>query len=64
MTRKHNYRKKIEKLVEEHKMPTTPGVYILHIYHDPWCNFHHGGECNCNPDLELHPVDQKDKDQL
>jgi hypothetical protein len=26
-------------------------VYILHIYHDEWCNFFKGGVCNCNPEF-------------
>ena len=64
MTRKHNYKKKIEELVKENKLPSTPGVYVLHIHHDPRCNFFQGGECNCNPDLEIQQIDQKGKDQL
>ncbi len=63
MTPKYNYKKKIEKLVEENKLPLTPDVYVLHIHHDIWCNFSHGGECNCNPDLEIQQIDQKGKDQ-
>ena len=51
MIKKHNYRKKIEKMVKDDKLDTTPGVYIMHIFHDDWCNFLKGGKCNCNPDI-------------
>jgi Fe-S-cluster containining protein len=62
MTKKHNYKNKIKELVKEDKISTTPGVYILHIYHDEWCSFLKGGECNCNPDLIVQPIDQKGQD--
>jgi hypothetical protein len=32
----------------------TPGLICVHISHDEWCNqLTHGGECNCNPDVDL-----------
>ncbi len=64
MTRKHNYRKKIQELAKENRLPSKSGVYILHIFHDPGCKFLQGGDCDCNPDLELQHIDPKDKDQL
>ena len=62
VTRKHNYKKKIEELVDKNQLPSTPGLYILHVYHDDWCNYLKGGECNCNPNLVVKPIDQKGKD--
>jgi len=62
MNKNHNYKKKIEEMVEKNKLPSTPGVYILHIYHDDRCKFLKGGECNCNPNLVVEPIDQKCQD--
>ncbi len=29
----------------------TPGLHQARVYHDPWCAFLKGGECDCNPDV-------------
>ncbi len=62
MTHKHNYQKKIQEMAKENRLPTTAGVYILHIFHDPGCKFLQGGECDCNPDLMIQPTEQKDEE--
>jgi hypothetical protein len=32
----------------------TPGLHIMNVYHDDWCDFLAGlGPCNCNPDVVL-----------
>lgn len=30
----------------------VPGVYMINVYHDNWCDQLNGrGICNCNPDV-------------
>ena len=28
-----------------------PGAYVSNVFHDDWCAFFKGGECNCDPDV-------------
>ena len=52
--RKHNYYRKLIKLVEEGKLP--PGyVGEVDVYHDDWCRIYRGGYCNCDPEIKLRP---------
>ena len=37
----------------------TPGVSIMEIAHDDWCDFLNGrGQCNCTPEMEIVRGDQ------
>lgn len=49
----HNYLKKIARLTQEGKIPTSRGLNDLTIAHDNWCHIYRGGDCNCDPDVEL-----------
>lgn len=50
---RHNYAKKLKKLIETGSIPPFVGLKHLMIYHDDWCEIHRGGFCNCDPDFEL-----------
>ena len=40
----------------------SPGLYYCGIAHDDWCDFLNGcGECNCNPDITLKPIDSTEE---
>lgn len=31
-----------------------PGqIYDAVVYHDSWCRFHKGKECNCKPEIKI-----------
>jgi hypothetical protein len=34
-------------------MPSTPGVHIASIEHDPSCSIYRGGGCDCFPDISV-----------
>jgi len=46
----HNY------LLKLRLLKISPGVANLEVRHDDWCLIYNGGECNCDPDLYLHPA--------
>jgi hypothetical protein len=46
----HNYLLKLKLL------NVPPGISNLEVRHDDWCLIYNGGECNCDPDLYLHPA--------
>jgi hypothetical protein len=48
----HNYFRKLLKLYEQGKLPTT-GLHELDVCHDSWCRIYRGGYCNCDPDIYL-----------
>lgn len=29
------------------------GVHEVKVYHDSWCSIFRGGECDCNPDVDM-----------
>ena len=46
-----NYKKDIIRMATQGVIPTTPGLHILHIYHDDTCSIWKvGGVCDCHPD--------------
>jgi hypothetical protein len=50
-----NYAQRLLKAVKEVlKDPAIRGT-VMHnfVYHDTWCKFYSGGECNCDPDIVL-----------
>ena len=50
MTRKIPYMKRA--LNQWKKDGAKPGVFVVKIIHDDWCNKLAGkGDCNCNPDI-------------
>ena len=51
---KHNYLKKLMKLYEQGKIPST-SLTVVDIYHDDWCGVYQGEYCNCDPDIQLRP---------
>lgn len=54
MTEQHNYRKKVEELVEAGVIPTGYAyVGKLDIYHDDWCGIYSGGYCDCDPTINF-----------
>ncbi len=52
---KHNYFKKLLKLFDQDKLPSGGCLLGLDVYHDDWCRIHHGGYCNCDPDIVVRP---------
>jgi len=40
--RKHNYYKKLMKLVAQGKLPRK-GIGLVDVYHDDWCRIYQGG---------------------
>lgn len=34
-------------------------VVEAHVYHDDWCAIFRGGECDCDPRIELPPLAEK-----
>jgi hypothetical protein len=36
-----------------------PGVTVVEIYHDDWCDGFKGGACNCNPDIKMRRIEPK-----
>jgi hypothetical protein len=34
-------------------IPTTPGVFITTVEHDPGCSIYQGTDCNCVPDISV-----------
>jgi hypothetical protein len=52
--RKHNYWKKLMKLVEQEKLPLGR-IQDVDIYHDDRCRIYRGGYCNCDPEIKLRP---------
>ena len=52
---KHNYYKKLIKLHERGQIPAA-SLCDVDIYHDDWCRVYTGGYCNCDPEIELHPL--------
>jgi hypothetical protein len=53
--RKHNFYKKLMKLVAEGKV--SPGrINEVDICHDDWCRIYRGGYCNCDPEIRLRPA--------
>ena len=56
------YQAKLLQAAAAGTMPTTPGVYITHIYHEDGCSiWKAGGVCDCDPDIEM---EAPAKDQL
>ena len=52
---KHNYMKKMEKMVKEGKLVVPKGgLHLLNVEHDDWCKCYKGGRCNCDPNISLH----------
>jgi hypothetical protein len=52
---KHNYYKKLMKLLADGTLPLTTGLNDVDVYHDDWCRVNCGGYCNCDPDIEARP---------
>jgi len=52
--RKHNYYKKLMKLVAQGQVPRGR-LADVDIYHDSWCRIYGGGYCNCDPEVKLRP---------
>ena len=52
--RKHNYYKKLMKLVAQGRVPRGR-LSDVDIYHDSWCRIYRGGYCNCDPEVKLRP---------
>ena len=53
---KHNYQKKVKKLIENGNIPEDVSLGEVEIRHDDWCGLLKGGICNCDPDLAFMPV--------
>lgn len=50
----HNYRKKIDLLIEQKRIPNTKGAIMrLEVRHDDSCDLFKGEWCNCDPDIYL-----------
>ena len=55
---KHNYYKKLIKLLDEGKMPRGC-LSQVDVYHDDWCRIYRGGYCNCEPDIIVWPPPER-----
>jgi hypothetical protein len=49
----HNYLKKIAQMIKTGELPPGVSVDMVDIYHDDYCSFWMGGECDCDPDIEI-----------
>jgi hypothetical protein len=49
---KHNYFKKLMKLVAEAQL-SAGSLAAVDIYHDDWCGVYRGQYCNCDPQIKL-----------
>lgn len=50
----HNYRKKIDLLISQKRIPDTPGMLMrLDVKHDGLCSLFEGTWCDCDPDIYL-----------
>ena len=49
---KHNYIKQLLKTTEE--IEGKPGIHVVSVSHDSWCNFMKNNKkrCNCNPEVQ------------
>ena len=52
---KHNYFPKVLELHRQGKI-TGASLDLVDIYHDSWCRFNQGGNCNCDPDIVVRPL--------
>jgi hypothetical protein len=52
--RKHNYYRKLMKLVENGTIPPDR-LTEADVYHDDWCRIYRGGYCNCEPEIRVRP---------
>jgi len=49
----NNYQKKLGTMIASGQLKAAPGtVTLVSASHDAWCRIHHGGECNCDPDVQ------------
>lgn len=58
-----NYIKQILAAYQSEPSIKTPGVKMVHVYHDDDCGIFKGKPCDCNPDVvvETKPAGKKDK---
>lgn len=52
---KHNHQRKLVELVNQGKLPITPGaMHAIEVAHDDWCALiNNRGPCNCDPDIRV-----------
>ncbi len=50
--RKHNYQKKLEKMIRRGKIAPAQAREIF-VAHDVWCRINSGGYCNCDPAISV-----------
>ena len=49
-----NYHDKVMKLAQNNSGLFQPGKMTqVIVAHDDWCDMHHGGACNCDPEVKL-----------
>jgi hypothetical protein len=56
--RKHNYYKKLMKLVNRSKLPRAR-LSEVDVYHDDWCRIYRGGYRNCDPEIKFRPPPER-----
>ena len=52
MSRRHNFQRKIERLIAAGELPAGVGLHELHVYHDSWCGINKDRRCNCDPEIK------------
>ena len=55
MDERHNYVKKINRMIANGQIPFKVGLGHLYIAHDDWCAVYKDGLCNCDPDIKYKP---------
>jgi hypothetical protein len=48
-----SYLEKVLNLAREVIDPDRPGIHHVNVFHDDYCQVFTGGECNCNPDVQM-----------
>jgi hypothetical protein len=51
---RQTYDAKVLAFVKEHAELGATGVHHIWLRHDGWCGIHKGGNCTCDPDIEIH----------
>jgi hypothetical protein len=56
----HNHKKKLFESYRRGTLPLNPGKKLsMTVAHDDWCLIYVGRECNCDPDITLVEVTNK-----
>jgi hypothetical protein len=51
--KKTGYRHRVLAAMAKGVMPSSPGVHLVNIEHDPWCPIYQGRACRCIPSMSI-----------